>query len=144
MSTSKQRLVMTLAGAGVPVDRVTITGPGAADVTYMDGATQAQRDQGAEVLAGYDWTDEAEHAWETAKQTAAAKAILTAEEPMPKATRAACFALMLSLQEARAKLNELVAAVNTAHGTTIEPLVTGSTFAEALTDVAAVLDAGIA
>lgn len=58
---------MTLAGAGVPVDRVTIHG-GAADVTYMPWATQAQRDQGAAILSAFDWSASAQQAWEDAQQ----------------------------------------------------------------------------
>lgn len=65
--TVKHRLVMTLASAGVPVDAVTVTGPASAVVTYMEWATQAQRDQGAALLAAFDWSDAAQTAWEGAQ-----------------------------------------------------------------------------
>lgn len=62
----KHRLVMTLASAGVPVDTVTISGNSAA-VTYMQWATQEQRDQGEAILAAFDWSSEAQQAWEDAR-----------------------------------------------------------------------------
>ena len=66
MPTSKQRIVVTLASAGVPVDTVTITGAASADVTYQTWATQTQRDQGAALLAAFDWSDAAEQAYQVA------------------------------------------------------------------------------
>lgn len=65
--TVKHRLVMTLASAGVPVDAVTVSGPASAGVTYMPWATQAQRDQGAALLAAFDWSPAAQAAWEDAQ-----------------------------------------------------------------------------
>lgn len=144
MPTVKQRLVMTLAAAGVPVDTVTITGPTSAAVTYMPDATPGQLAAGAAALAAFDWSDEAHRAWEAAQVGDEAKRIvLSADDAVTRATRAGCLALMLSLQECRAKVNELVNAVNAALGTSVEPLVTGSSFAEAMADVTALIDAGV-
>lgn len=144
MATSKTRLVMTLAGAGVPVDRVTLTGPDSAEVTYMPGATPEQVAAGAAALAAFDWSDAAESAWLEGLRRADAKAILTAGDPMPTATRAGCLALMLSLQECRAKVNELIAAAKAGDVSGVEPLVTGDSFAAALEQVAQLIDAGVA
>jgi hypothetical protein len=139
----KTRLVLTLASAGVPVDAVAITGDSSADVTYMEWATQEQRDVGAALLAAFDWSPEAQAAWDRDQVTAVAKGIvLTGDDAVTRATRAGSLALMRSLQEARAKINELVEHVNNATGSAIAPLVTGSTFEQAMGDVVSLLEAG--
>ena len=78
MPTSKQRLVMTLASAGVPANGVTVTGPTSATIVYytaddkdpqgnpMGPPTQSQMDAGAAVLAAFDWSDAAEQAYQAA------------------------------------------------------------------------------
>lgn len=143
MHMSKQRLVMVLASAGVPVDRVTIDGK-SVEVTYMEWATQSQWDQGAAIVSEFDPSPEAEVAWQLEQKRSQAKQALGAAEPMPLATRAACYALMVSLQEAREKINAIIAAVNTATGSEIELLATGDSYAAALETVAQIIDAGVA
>lgn len=137
---SKKRLVMTLASAGVPVDRVTIDG-NSVEVTYMEWATQSQRDQGAAIISELDLSAEAESVWEIDQKRSQAKRTLGESEPIPLATRAACYALMVSLQECREKVNEVIAAVK---DKAIEPLATGDSYAKALETVAQIIDAGIA
>ncbi len=58
---------MTLAGAGVPVDTVTLTSTSAI-VTYMPWATQAQQNQGAAIVAAFDWSEEAQQVWDDKQQ----------------------------------------------------------------------------
>ena len=58
---------MTLAGAGVPVDTVTLTGKASASVSYQSWATDAQRSLGKSLLDEYDWTDDAEKIWQDAQ-----------------------------------------------------------------------------
>lgn len=139
MST-KQRLVMTLAGNGVPVDTVEIAGM-SAKVTYMAEATDDQRKKGEQLLEAFDWSEEADMVWLRSQDRARAKAMLVAAESIPLATRAACYALMVSLQECREKVNEVIAAVK---DKAIEPLATGDSYAKALETVAQIIDAGIA
>lgn len=136
----RDRLIDALAAAGVPVDTVTGEGPGAA-LTYHQYATQAQRDAGAALLAAFDWSDAAHRAWLAARDRAAAKAALRAGDAIPRAARGGSYALMLSLQECRAKVNEIVARLN-AQGATIEPIVTGDTLEQALAIVDQIIDAG--
>lgn len=144
MSTTKTRLVMTLASAGVPVDRVPDTVPvDPADVTYMGGATQAQRDQAAALIAAFDWSPEADAAWQRGRTTEAAKGIvLSADDAQTRATRASCYALMLSLRDSRSKVNELVAWAN-AQGAAIEPLVRDNGDEDAFAAILQLLDMGI-
>lgn len=144
MGSTKRRLQMALTAAGIPVDTVTITGADSAALTYMEGATEEKRNQGAELLAAFDWSAEADAAWQTEQKRAEAKRVLGAAEAMPIATRAACLALMASLQEARGKINEIITTVNAATGSTIGTLATGDSFADALETVAAIIDSGAA
>ena len=129
---------MALAGAGVPVDRVRITGPASADVTYMPGVTAEQLAAGAAIIAGFDWSPEADAEYEAARTRNAAVKSLAAQTPELIATRAACVALMLSLQEARAKLNELIAAT----GAGVAPLATGESVSDAMGTVAQLIQSG--
>jgi len=64
--TGRDRLVYTLASAGVPVDRVTGEGP-AVVVSYQAWATQAQQTAGAAIVAAFDWSDAAQQAWEASR-----------------------------------------------------------------------------
>lgn len=64
MSTTKTRLVMTLAAAGVPIDTINADGT---DPVYMPGATQQQIAAGDAIIAAFDWSDAAQRAWEDAQ-----------------------------------------------------------------------------
>ena len=71
---TKHRLVMTLAGAGVPTDRVTVNEAAhiATIDSYVTTPTQAQIDAGAAILAAFDWSAAAQQAWEDSLQPARA------------------------------------------------------------------------
>lgn len=141
---SVQRLSAFLASAGVPVDVVTITGPTSANVTYQPDATSDQIQLGVEILATFDWSDAAETDFVASLQRAVATAIvLTGEDPISRATRGGDYALMISLQEARVKINEIITQVNTATGSTIVLLETGDTFDDAMNSVVELINAGI-
>ncbi|MBA4191324.1 MAG: hypothetical protein C0467_25360 [Planctomycetaceae bacterium] len=139
---TKKRLVMALASAGVPVDTVDVVGK-SANVTYMKEATSQQVAKGEELLAAFDWSPEAESAWAESQQRADAKRMLTASDPMPLATRAACFGNMLSTQEARRKINEILAALQNGTIASVQPLATGDDLSAALVQVGQLIDAGV-
>lgn len=145
MADPKPRLVATLAGAGVPIDTLTVSAPGSAVWTYMGGATDEQKATAEAIVAGYDWSpalDEVFAANQATRATRdAAKGMLAAADPLAIATRAACYALMVSIQEARGKVNELVSWANT-QGAVIAPLETGDSLQDAFAQIAAIIDAG--
>lgn len=72
--TVKQRLVITLASAGVPVDRVNVNEAlQTAEIeSYIGNPSQAQIDAGAAILAAFDWSSAAQRAWEDSLQPARA------------------------------------------------------------------------
>ena len=61
-------LANRLNDAGIPVESVS-GNVGAVEVTYAPFATQAQRDQGAAIVAAFDWALTAERAAEAAANT---------------------------------------------------------------------------
>lgn len=136
----RERFILTLAANGVPVDTVSAAHPFA--VTYqrpLSGEEQARADA---LIAAFDPSPEAQAAWEESRRLEQVKQTLTSQDPVPKAARAGLLALMLSLQECRAKVNEVVAWAG-AQGATIAPLETGTTFDEAIDTVRMLLDAGV-
>ena len=118
----KTRLVLALAGAGVPIDTVTLTGPApgtGAVLTYMPAATPDHVTLAESIVAGFDYSPaaDAEQAAIRAESAAAqnreaAKERLVSTEPMPTAARAGCYGLMLSLQEERGRSNAQTARIN--------------------------------
>lgn len=69
MAESIARLDSELRAAGVPIDGVSGGPPPApVRVDYRPGATAAQRDQGAQIVAAFDWSDTAQRAWEDARR----------------------------------------------------------------------------
>lgn len=79
----RERLLLTLASAGVPVDRCpAVVGPGLqrSDLTLMPGATQLQLNACDSVLAAFDWSDAAHAVWLNARQRDAAKSQFEASE----------------------------------------------------------------
>jgi hypothetical protein len=63
------RLHFDLAAAGIPLDGVSGGPPPApVRVDYAASATQAQRAQGAALVAGFDWSQAAQDAWEDAQE----------------------------------------------------------------------------
>lgn len=151
MADPKPRLVAALAGAGVPIDTVTLSPeqlggtPALVRRTFMPWATQEQIDRGDAIIAAFDWSPALDAAF-AAEQVArsardAAKGMLSAADPLAVATRAACYALMVSIQEARGKVNELVAWAN-AQGAAVAPLETGDSLVAAFDQIRAIIDAG--
>ncbi len=61
----KTRLCQTIAGAGVPVDTLTIVGQ-SATATFMPWASAEEVQRGLSLIASFDWSDAAQQAWEDA------------------------------------------------------------------------------
>jgi len=141
MASMRDRLIDTLAVAGIPVDTVVGEGEGT-EVTYLSYATQSQIDAGNSLLASFDWSDIAHRQWLAEKSRSASKAALRSTEAVPRAARGGSYALMLSLQECRAKVNEIITWANL-QGASIELLVTGDTLNQALAIVDQMIDAEI-
>lgn len=107
----RDRLIATLAAAGVPVDRVpAVVGPGVV-VTYAAGATQAQRDAGAALIAGFDWSAAAQAAWEQAGRRTDAAGLLAALSGNSILTRAVVGVLVDELNSLRDWITAFKAAV---------------------------------
>ena len=114
-----------------------------ADVTYASGTSFEVIAAASAYLANeFNWSDAAEQQWQAARLRAAAKLLLTSMEPMVIAVRASCFALMLSVQEARAKVNQIIAAVQAGDVSAVQPLLTGDSLATALEQIADIIDSG--
>ncbi len=71
--TTRDRFIRTAAQQGIPFDTVTKSN-GSWIVTYMVGATQAQKDAGAAFIAAFDASPAAQAAWEGNKQASQALA----------------------------------------------------------------------
>lgn len=137
---SPERIRSTLEAAGYPMFSIVVTGVASAIVVPFD---LSQRSAVDEEMESFDWSDEAEAAWLAQQQRDAAKEILTSQDAMPKATRNSDYALMISLQECRVKLNELITAVKAGDVSSVELLVTGDTLQDALGTIEQLIDAGV-
>jgi hypothetical protein len=104
----RERLIYALAAAGIPVDRVTITGPTSATVTYLSFATQTQIDAGDAILAAFDWSASAQATWETALQRAIGARLLSLLHPEYKLLRGVVAAILDEINVIRQQLPQLI------------------------------------
>ncbi len=95
----RERLVWTLANAGCPVNQIIGDGPGCT-LVYMPGATAEQQALGASILASFDWSVEADQAWELERRIEEAAALLQSIDPIPIGTRATLRAICDRLNDA--------------------------------------------
>jgi hypothetical protein len=109
----RERLIYTLASAGVPVDKVIGEGPGCT-VTYLPGSTQQQQDAGAAILAAFDWSAAAQAAWLTARQRERAGILLGLADAEYKLLRAVAGVLVDEINTLRQNLPQIVRSVTTA------------------------------
>ncbi|WP_439627466.1 hypothetical protein [Gemmata sp.] len=146
MAATIERVADALRAQGYTVHHISMKadGSGANGLTFPDGTPLDSQAAALEYLAtAFDWSDQGEQDWEKARTTEAAVAIvLTGQDAQTRATRAACVALMVSLQECRAKVNELVAAAQAGDASAVQPLATGDSIADAFAQVAALLGSG--
>lgn len=164
MPDPKPRLVATLAAAGVPIDTLTVTGPASAAWTYMAGATAEQVAAAEAIVAGYDWSPALDAEYAVARAARAvrdqAKGYLVSPDPLLIAVRSACYALMVSLQQERARSNaqtvrinliaaKLDEAIGAAGGSVakldaapLQLLESGDSLQDALAQIGAIIDAG--
>lgn len=170
MAASVERIRSELEARGYPVATIDLVNGGAsADVTYRSGTPQTVVAAAAAYLAatppdGFDWSDQGERNWASARIRAAAKLLLTSNDPLVVVMRSLGLALMFTGQDTRrndnvqidrinensAKLNEIIGRVNAALsldppiaavGAPLEHVETGDTVQSALEQVAAVIDA---
>lgn len=137
------RLVNTLLSQGFQIHTYRIIDQSSAVVTWAEGTDEVAANA---ALDAFDWTEAAHTAWTLDNQKAAAKLLLSAHDAMPLATRGACYGNMLTAQETRAKINEILAALQSGDPAAImavEPLVTGDTLESALIQVGQIIDAGM-
>jgi hypothetical protein len=69
------RLNDALVTQGIPIVSVS-GGRGTARIDYADSATQAQRTQGDAILAGFDWSEAADVAYQLQRQRAEAEGLI--------------------------------------------------------------------
>ena len=117
----RERLILTLAAAGVPVDTVTGDGPGVV-VTYQAWATEAQRAAGAAVVAAFDWSQAAHDLWLRDRRRLAASALLDALGGESALVRAVVLVLVDDVNDLRQWVTSFKAAV--AAATTLADLKT--------------------
>lgn len=144
MRNNVQRLHDTIESV-CPIDGVSVGNWGQAGTVRIDfdpTATDQQKSAAQQALASFDWSDAAEAAWEAAQNTSQTIGNLSATDPVPRAARAGCIALMASLDECRVKLNEIITTVNSKLGTSITTLAVGDTVEQALATVQAMIEAG--
>lgn len=129
---------------GTPAHTAKVT-DGGVTFTFPPGTTPEQAAAGETRAALFDPSPEAQAAWEEGRNRERAKRYVLAADPLPLAVRAACVALMLSLQECRAKVNEVLAAAQAGDGSllAVAALQTGDTTEEAFGQVLQLIDAGL-
>ncbi len=135
----RERFIQTLAGAGVPIDTCSPAFP--FTVTYLRPLSAAEQAHADAAIAAFDPSDAAQAAWEQARENAAAVAAIASRDAIARAARAGTLALMFSLQECRAKVNQIVAHLN-AGGANIALLETGTSVEEAFEQVAQLIASG--
>jgi hypothetical protein len=117
-------------------------GPGAVP-TFAPTATAAQKTQAQTLIAGWNWSQAAQDTYVAGEAKRQAKAALTdAQDPTRTASRCGQRVLYASLVETRAKINEIIALVNSrgvAPGGAIAPL-TNRTWAQAVVAAQAQID----
>jgi hypothetical protein len=148
----RERFLLTLVSAGVPVDRCpAAVGPGTVrgDLTFVGNPTQAQLDACDAVIAAFDWSDAAHAVWLNARSRDAAKSQFDLTDAQGKVLRA----LVKVLIDEVNLLRQWVAAfkVETAAASTLANLKTrvatlpatpDRTLQQAKTAIAAAIDAG--
>ncbi len=135
----RERFIQTLASNGVPVDTCSPAFP--FTVTYLRPLSAEEQAHAAAVVAAFDPSDVAQQQWEQQRENAAAVAAIASRDAVARAARAGTLALMFSLQECRAKVNQLVTWAN-AQGASIPLLETGTTVEEAFEQVAQLIASG--
>lgn len=73
-------------------------------VDFAPGATDAQRAAAAAVVAGFDWSDAAQSAWEAGRSRADAATLIADFRAVPIAVRACMLVIHGSLNEIRARV----------------------------------------
>lgn len=131
------RLVNDLLTQGYLVHIYKIIKSGSVTVTWEKGTDEEAANA---ALAKFDWSEAAHAAWKVAQQKNVAKTLLVASEPMPIAVKAACYGNMISTQEARLKINEILAALKAGTIQDIQPLVTGDSLESATQLVSNIID----
>jgi hypothetical protein len=117
-------------------------GPGAVP-TFAPTATAAQKTQAQTLIADWDWSQVAQDTYVAGEAKRQAKAALTdAQDPTRTASRCAQRVLYASLVEARAKINEIIAVVNSPGVAPAGPIValTNRTWAQAVVATRAQID----
>lgn len=113
--------------------------------TWSVSATDGQRALYAEILAGWDWTDDGTTAAKRGAAKGRARAILAdMTDPTATAARNANRAIFRSLVRTRSTVNQLIDAVNglpQRAGMSPIPRLTNRTFAQAMLGAAALVDA---
>ena len=133
-------MISQLGSQGFQIHTVRYVEPNSAVVTWAEGTDETAANA---ALAAFDWSEAAQGEWAESQRRNTAKRLLNSSDPMPLATRAGGYGNMLSTQECRAKVNEILAYLrNPALGVPAD-LQTGDTLAEALGHVAQLIDAGI-
>jgi hypothetical protein len=117
-------------------------GPSAVPI-FSAAATPSQKTQAQTLIAGWNWSQAAQDTYLANEAKRQAKAALTdAQDPTRTASRCGQRVLYASLVETRAKINEIIALVNSrgvAPGGAIAPL-TNRTWAQAVVAAQAQID----
>ena len=137
-----ERFFAFMEQGGTPARTAWVTADGIEFTLPPDG-TPEQLAAAEARAALFDPSPEAQAAWQAGFDREQAKRYVLAPEPLPLAVRAACVALMLSLQECRAKVNEVLAAVQAGDVSAVAALQTGDTPEQAFAQVLQLIDAGM-
>ncbi len=135
----RERFIQYLASNGIPIDTCSAAYP--FTVTYLRTLTTEEQQQADTLIADFDPSEVAQQQWEQSRENQAAVNAIASRDAIARAARAGTLALMFSLQECRAKVNELLTWAN-AQGANITLLETGTSVEEAFEQVAQLIQAG--